>query len=85
MDQRFAASQAVAAARKVRSAAVAIPSAVDDLRGIVVRTISTARACGRDYIAQSHLAADAVARVRPDLTPLEVFDAVRRVRDLNAV
>jgi len=85
MNQRFAAPQAIAAARKVRSAAVAIPSAVDDLRGIVARAVMSARASGRDYIAQSHVAAAAVAQVRPDLTPLEVFDAVRRVRDHSAV
>jgi propanediol dehydratase small subunit len=85
MDQKFAASKAMAAAGKVRSAAVAIPSAVDDLRGIVSRAVSTARASGRDYIAQNHVAAAAVAQVRPDLTPIEVFDAVRRVREHSSV
>ncbi len=83
-------SQAIEVVRKVRDAAVAIPpvaipSALDDLQGIVARAISMARASGRDYVAQSHLAAAAVAQVRPDLTPVQVFDAVRRVREHNAV
>ncbi len=85
MEKMFAASQTVAVARKVRTAAVVIPSAIDDVRGIVVRAVSTARASGRDYVAQSRVAAEAVAAVRPDLSPIEVFDAVRRVRDLSAV
>ena len=90
MDQGLTVSQAIDAVRKVRDAAAAfpsgaIPSAVDDLRGIVARAVLTARASGRDYVGQSHLAAAAVAQVRPDLTTVQVFDAVRRVREHNAV
>ena len=85
METRFTTSQAVAATRQLRAAAVVIRSAVDDIRGVVVRAFSTARASGGDYLAQSRVAAAAVAAVRHDLTPVEVFDAVRRLRDLNAV
>jgi len=56
---------------------------VGDLRGIVSRAVSTARATGRDYMAQSRAAAVAVTAVRPDLTLGQALDAVMRLRDLG--
>lgn len=55
--------------------------AMGDLRGIVDRTVSSARACGRDYVGQCHMAARAVMAVRPDLSAREAFAAVTRLRD----
>lgn len=52
-----------------------------DLRGIVDRAVSSARATGRDYVGQCHMAAAAVMAVRPDLSAREAFDAVTRLRD----
>lgn len=52
-----------------------------DLRGIVDRAVSGARATGRDYVGQCHMAAAAVMAVRPDLSAREAFDAVTRLRD----
>lgn len=52
-----------------------------DLRGIVDRAVSSARASGRDYVGQCHMAVQAVMAVRPDLSPREAFDAVTRLRD----
>ncbi len=55
--------------------------AMGDLRGIVDRAVSGARATGRDYVGQCHMAAAAVMAVRPDLSAREAFDAVTRLRD----
>jgi hypothetical protein len=55
--------------------------AMGDLRGIVDRAVSSARATGRDYVGQCHMAAAAVMAVRPDLSAREAFDAVTRLRD----
>ncbi len=55
--------------------------AMSDLRGIVDRAVSGARATGRDYVGQCHMAAAAVMAVRPDLSAREAFDAVTRLRD----
>jgi hypothetical protein len=52
-----------------------------DLRGVVSRAISSARAAGFDYMGQSRAAAAAVSAVRPDLSPRQALDAVTRVRD----
>lgn len=59
----------------------AFPPVMGDLRGIVDRAVSSARACGRDYVGQCHMAAQAVMAVRPDLSAREAFDAVTRLRD----
>lgn len=54
-----------------------------DVRGIVVRTVSSARAAGRDYMGQSRAAATAVMSVRPDLNFGEALDAVIRLREID--
>lgn len=54
-----------------------------DLRGIVSRTVSSARASGRDYMGQSRAAAAAVMSVRPDLSFGEALDAVIRLREIE--
>lgn len=54
-----------------------------DLRGIVLRTVSSARASGRDYMGQSRAAAAAVMSVRPDLSFGEALDAVIRLREVD--
>lgn len=54
-----------------------------DVRGIVLRTVSSARASGRDYMGQSRAAATAVMSVRPDLTFGEALDAVIRLREID--
>jgi hypothetical protein len=54
-----------------------------DLKGIVSRTVSSARATGRDYMGQSRAAAAAVMSVRPDLTFGEALDAVIRLREIE--
>ncbi|MGE3334338.1 MAG: hypothetical protein AB7I36_11905 [Rhodospirillaceae bacterium] len=54
-----------------------------DLRGIVLRTVTSARASGRDYMGQSRAAAAAVMSVRPDLSFGEALDAVIRLREVD--
>ena len=54
-----------------------------DLRGIVSRTVSSARASGRDYMGQSRAAAAAVMSVRPDLNFGDALDAVIRLREIE--
>ena len=56
-------------------------SAMGDVRGIIERAVTGARAAGRDYVGQCHAAAAAVIAVRPDLSLREAFDAVTRLRD----
>ncbi|MGZ6175932.1 MAG: hypothetical protein ACXWNB_08865 [Candidatus Binataceae bacterium] len=54
---------------------------IGDVRGIVTRAVSSARAQGRDYVGQCHAAAQAVMAVRPDLNSRQAFDVVTRLRD----
>jgi hypothetical protein len=56
-------------------------SGMGDVRGIILRAVTSARAAGRDYVGQCHAAAAAVIAVRPDLSLREAFDAVTRLRD----
>ena len=58
-----------------------VPFALGDVRGIVERAVTSARAAGRDYLGQSQAAAAAVVAVRPDLSPRQALDAVMRMRD----
>ncbi len=60
-----------------------LPSPNRDVRGVVSRVVSLARAAGRDYVAQSRAAAMAVIAVRPDLSPREAWDTVSRLRDMG--
>lgn len=62
-------------------ASSSLAPATFDLRGVVARAVSSARAQGFDYMGQNRAAAAAVSAVRPDLTPRQALDAVTRVRD----
>ena len=62
------------------SPASAMLPALRDLEGIVARTVTRARAAGRDYMSQSRAAAAAVLAVRPDLSLGQALDAVERLR-----
>ncbi len=62
------------------SPASAMVPALRDLEGIVARTVTRARAAGRDYMSQSRAAAAAVLAVRPDLSLGQALDAVERLR-----
>lgn len=55
-----------------------------DVRGIVSRTVVSARASGRDYMGQSRAAAAAVMLVRPDLSLGEALEAVIRLREIDS-
>ena len=55
-----------------------------DLEGIVARTVTRARAAGRDYMSQSRAAATAVLAVRPDLSFGQALEAVERLREVAA-
>lgn len=59
----------------------AIAAEIGDVRGIISRAVSSARAQGRDYVGQCHAAAQAVMAVRPDLNSRQAFDVVTRLRD----
>jgi len=61
-----------------------IAAAFDDVQGIVIRALEVARAAGRDYVAQSHFAAEAVLAVRHDLSFSEALNAVYRMRESDA-
>jgi hypothetical protein len=64
-----------------QAASMALPSfALTDLAGIVSRTVTSARAQGRDYMAQSRAAAMAVIAVRPDFSYGQALEAVERLR-----
>ena len=63
--------------------AISIPVA-RDLAGIVTRTVTGARAAGRDYMSQSRAAATAVLAVRPDLSFGQALEAVERLREIAA-
>jgi hypothetical protein len=58
---------------------------VDDLRGIVSRTMVRARELGRDDLTQTRAAAHAVVTVRPDLSYADALLAVGRLRATGAV
>lgn len=61
-----------------------ITAALDDVHGIIIRALQVARAAGRDYVAQSHFAAEAVLAVRHDLSFTEALNAVYRMRENDA-
>ncbi len=64
-----------------QAASVALPAlALRDLHGVVSRTVTSARAQGRDYMSQSRAAAMAVLAVRPDISFGQALDAVERLR-----
>ena len=58
---------------------------LDDVRGIVARTVGRARAMGRDDVTQTRAAAHAVISVRPDLSLTEAINAIGRLRASGAV
>lgn len=58
--------------------------AFGDVQGIVARALEVARAAGRDYVAQSHFAAEAILAVRHDLSFAEALNAVYRMRENDA-
>lgn len=58
--------------------------AFDDVQGIIIRALEVARAAGRDYVAQSHFAAEAVLAVRHDLSFSQALNAVYRMRENDA-
>ena len=58
----------------------AVEPLLRDLEGIVARTVTRARAAGRDYMSQSRAAATAVLAVRPDLSLGQALEAVERLR-----
>jgi hypothetical protein len=69
-----------AAAASHFASTVAGQPVMRDLEGIVARTVRSARAQGRDYMAQSRAAAAAVMAVRPDLSFGQALDAVEHLR-----
>lgn len=64
--------------------ALPIAAALDDVQGIIIRALEVARSAGRDYVDQSHFAAEAVLAVRHDLSFSEALNAVYRMRENNA-
>ena len=56
-------------------------SGLQDLEGIVTRSVASAKAQGRDYMSQNRIAATAVRSVRPELSLGEALDVVTRLRD----
>lgn len=63
------------------AAPVALPSALDDVQGIVARAVEVARAAGRDYIGQCQSAAEAIVAVRHDVSLSDALNAVYRLRE----
>lgn len=61
-----------------------VVTAFDDVQGIISRALQVARAAGRDYVAQSHFAAEAVLAVRHDLSFAQALNAVYRLRESDA-
>jgi hypothetical protein len=58
---------------------------LDDVRGIVSRTLSHAKSLGRDELTQTRAAALAVISVRPDVTFLQAVSAIGRMQAAGAV
>lgn len=58
---------------------------LEDLRGIVSRTLDHARAMGRDHLTQTRAAAYAVVSVRPDLKFADAMVAVGRLQASGVV
>ncbi|MBL8645578.1 MAG: hypothetical protein JNK21_16720 [Rhodospirillaceae bacterium] len=58
---------------------------LDDVRGIVSRTLSQAKSLGRDELTQTRAAALAVIAVRPDVTLSQAFSAISRMQAAGAV
>ncbi len=58
---------------------------LDDVRGIVSRTLSRAKSLGRDDLTQTRDAADAVMAVRPDLTLAQAMSGIARLQAAGAV
>lgn len=56
-----------------------------DVRGIVARTLSRAKALGRDDLTQTRAAALAVLAVRPDLTLAQAMNGIARLQAAGAV
>jgi len=65
----------------------AVPRLPDlaDVRGIVARTLSRAKALGRDDLTQTRAAAQAVLAVRPDLTLAQALNGIARLQAAGAV
>ncbi|MBL8631189.1 MAG: hypothetical protein JNM81_16265 [Rhodospirillaceae bacterium] len=60
-------------------------SNLDDVRGIVARTLSLAKSLGRDDLTQTRAAALAVIAVRPDLTLSQALSGIARLQAAGAV
>lgn len=58
---------------------------LNDVRGLITRTLSQTRALGRDDLTQTRAAAQAVVAVRTDLTLAQAFDGVARLQAAGAV
>ncbi len=58
---------------------------LDDVRGIVSRTLSRAKSLGRDDLTQTRAAAQAVMAVRPDLTLAQAMSGIARLQAAGAV
>ena len=52
----------------------------ESLERIIRRTLEEARAKGRDHLAQTQVAVEAVRQARPDMTVSEALTAVEMVR-----
>lgn len=78
----------ISAPRITRAASPGVATAVApvlrDLEGVISRSVTSARAAGRDYLSQSRAAAVAVLAVRPDLSLGQALEAVTRLREVAA-
>jgi hypothetical protein len=64
----------------IPQASVSTLPSLRDLHGVVSRSVASARAQGRDYMAQNRAAASVVMSVRPELSLSEALDVVTRLR-----